>query len=65
MDELIRERDETAADETGINRRAFFGRTLLLVGGAATVLTLSGCPGGNGDGDDDEGDDGGDDGDDD
>ncbi|MEV4342903.1 hypothetical protein AB0J83_00285 [Actinoplanes sp. NPDC049596] len=47
-------------DEERIGRRAFFGRVLWAAGGVATVLTLSGCPGGDGDDDDDD-DDGGDD----
>jgi len=49
-------------DNEVIGRRAFFGRALLLAGATATLLTLSGCPGGDQDDDDgDEGDDGGDD----
>ena len=61
MDEATRERDDSLSPTppAGLNRRAFFGRALLPAGGTATVLTLSGCPGG-GDGDDDD-DDGGDD----
>jgi hypothetical protein len=43
-------------EEERIGRRAFFGRVLLAAGGVATVLTLSGCPGGDGDDDDDGGD---------
>ncbi|WP_127503643.1 hypothetical protein [Actinoplanes solisilvae] len=58
MDEATVERDDSPPHETGLNRRAFFGRALLLAGGTATVLTLSGCPGGgDGDDDDDDGDD--------
>ncbi|RSM74211.1 hypothetical protein DMB66_02030 [Actinoplanes sp. ATCC 53533] len=38
---------------TGIDRRAFFGRALLAAGATATLLTLSGCPGGDQDDDDD------------
>jgi hypothetical protein len=60
MDEATRERDDSPTSPAGLNRRAFFGRALLLAGGTATVLTLSGCPGGDGDDDDDD-DDGGDD----
>lgn len=41
------------------SRRSLFGRVLLVASGAATLLTLTGCPGGDG-GDDDD-DDGGDD----
>ena len=55
MDELMR-----SDEERGMGRRAFFGRVLLAAGATATVLTLSGCPGGDG-GDDDGDDDGGDD----
>ncbi|MGK5681803.1 hypothetical protein [Actinoplanes sp. URMC 104] len=57
MEELTR--DDAPPREERFNRRALFGRALLLAGGAATVLTLSGCPGGDGDddGDDGEGDD--------
>jgi len=43
--------------DRAIGRRAFFGRALLLAGAAATVLGLSGCPGGDQDDDDDDGDD--------
>ena len=54
--------DDTAREtEPTVSRRAFFGRALALTGGAAVVLTLTGCPGGNGGDDDDEGDDGDDD----
>lgn len=41
------------------SRRSLFGRVLLVASGAATLLTLTGCPGGeqDDDDDDDEGDD--------
>ena len=42
------------ADETPVLGRRAFGRVLLVAGAAATVLTLSGCPGGEGDDDDDD-----------
>ena len=45
---------------TTMDRRAFFGRTLLALGGAGALIGLTGCPGGGGD-DDDDGDDDGDD----
>ena len=57
--------DSSALDSPGLdsparlNRRSF-GRTIWAAGAAATLLTLTGCPGGGGDdedGDDDEGDD--------
>ena len=43
--------------EENFSRRSLFGRVLLVASGAATLLTLTGCPGGNGDddGDDDDG----------
>lgn len=40
-------------NEETFSRRTLFGRVLLVAGGAATLLTLTGCPGG-GDGDDDD-----------
>ena len=43
--------------DRAIGRRALFGRALLLAGASATVLALSGCPGGDQDDDDDDGDD--------
>lgn len=55
MDEATRERDDSPTPEAKLNRRAFFGRALLVAGGTATVLTLSGCPGGDGGDDDDDG----------
>ncbi len=58
-------RQNVGMDDTVIGRRAFFGRALLLAGATATVLTLSGCPGGDQDDEDDGDDDGGNGGDDD
>ncbi|MDR6319318.1 hypothetical protein [Actinoplanes couchii] len=40
--------------EETFSRRTLFGRVLLVAGGAATLLTLTGCPGGDGDDDDDD-----------
>ena len=51
---------EDEPNTPGIGRRAFFGRALLVAGAGATVLGLSGCPGGDQE-DDDDGDGGDDD----
>ena len=48
----VRLRDMT---EEKFSRRSLFGRVLLVAGSAATVLTLSGCPGGEQEDDDDDG----------
>ena len=53
------ETEQQEAAERPLGRRAFFGRVLMAAGATATVLALSGCPGGEQDDDDD--DDGGDD----
>jgi len=57
----MEETDRTAAHgpgtRAGIDRRAFFSRALLAAGATATLLTLSGCPGGDQDDDDDGGED--------
>ncbi len=49
------------AEESTFDRRSFFGRSLVVVGAAAGLLTLAGCPGQSDDDDDDDGDDGDDD----
>jgi hypothetical protein len=41
--------------EEKFSRRSLFGRVLLVAGSAATVLTLSGCPGGEQEDDDEDG----------
>ena len=54
--------DDNSQDEARtptISRRGFFTRTVGLAGAAGVLLTMTGCPGG--DGDDDGGDDEGDD----
>jgi hypothetical protein len=51
-------RQESKSDPRALSRRALFGRTLAIAGGAVAVLGLTGCPGGDqDDDDDDEGDD--------
>ena len=60
-DETVRTDETRASEAPAFGRRAFFGRVLLGAGAAATVLTLSGCPGGDGGDDDEGGDEGGDD----
>ena len=54
-DETVRTDETRASGAPAFGRRAFFGRVLLGAGAAATVLTLSGCPGGDGGDDDDDG----------
>ena len=51
--------DQSTDDSRPVLNRRAFGRTMWAAGAAATLLTLTGCPGGGGDddGDDDEGDD--------
>jgi hypothetical protein len=51
MDDATRTSDE----RPGLDRRTFFGRTLLAAGAAVTLATLTGCPGGDQDDDDDDG----------
>jgi hypothetical protein len=53
MDDATRTSDEAP----GLDRRTFFSRTLLAAGAAVTLVTLTGCPGGDQDDDDDEDDD--------
>ncbi|MEV6494439.1 hypothetical protein AB0M20_38335 [Actinoplanes sp. NPDC051633] len=58
MDDATRTTEDATGTPSGLDRRAFFGRALLAVGAAATLATLTGCPGGDqGDDDDDGGDD--------
>ena len=49
------DRETTADPSPTMNRRALFGRALLVAGAGATLLTLTGCPGGDQDDDDDDG----------
>ena len=53
MDDVTQRSDDAPV----LGRRAFFGRVLLAAGATATVLTLSGCPGGSTRDDEDEGED--------
>jgi len=57
MEDTDRIAPHSPSTGTGIDRRAFFGRALLAAGATATLLTLSGCPGGDQDDDDDDEDD--------
>jgi hypothetical protein len=55
MDDATRTSDEPDTRQ-GLNRRTFFSRSLLAAGAAVTLVTLTGCPGGEqDDGDDDDG----------
>ncbi|MDG4821819.1 hypothetical protein O7635_08125 [Asanoa sp. WMMD1127] len=55
MDEPRNDLKSGPRRDAPISRRAFFGRTFAIAGGTAAVLSLTACPGG--DGDDDDGDD--------
>lgn len=57
MDDTDRKTAYGPTAGTGINRRTFFSRALLAAGATATLLTLSGCPGGDQEDDDDDGED--------
>jgi len=57
MDDTDRNAPHGPGTGAGIDRRAFFSRALLAAGATATLLALSGCPGGDQDDDDDDGDD--------
>jgi hypothetical protein len=59
MEDTKRNTEDERNTAPAMGRRAFFGRALLVAGAGATLLGLSGCPGG--DQDDDDGDDGDDD----
>ena len=56
MDDTKRNAEDAERNVAGIGRRAFFSRALLMAGAATTLVTLTGCPGGEqDDGDDDDG----------
>ena len=57
MDDIERRPQDEPTTAAGMDRRRFFGRTLLALGATAGLLTLTGCPGGEQDDDDDDGDD--------
>ncbi|GAA1860584.1 hypothetical protein [Asanoa iriomotensis] len=58
MDDLRHDADgETRAGNSGLSRRAFFGRTFAIAGGTVAVLGLTACPGGEQDDDEDDEDD--------
>ena len=54
MDDTDRKVALGPSTDAGIDRRTFFSRALLAAGATATLLTLSGCPGGDQDDDDDD-----------
>ena len=57
MDDTKRTSEDVPRPGAAIGRRAFLGRALMATGATATLLSLTGCPGGEQD-DGDDGDDG-------
>jgi hypothetical protein len=57
MDETKHSTEEAPRGGVPMSRRSFFTRTALAAGAAATLLTLTGCPGGDQDDDGDDEDD--------